>query len=281
MWSHTCPTSSASCQNTRGRTRSHSSQPPMAAASAADRMFLIYTEINTHISHNCSNILTIHGAQLHSAVSFTLTLHLKLEYWNIHIFCEISITKLPLHFDSLGKKRFKVQNEPRCFDLIALAFIFADTRNHPNMAAASWLKQGCHCEWELHPCNITGLCAVSYSLFILTFLSPLSSHSCLCRVLLRTSYCLVLTVWFSPTRYYFCVLLKSPAASTALKPAPPLVFVVVLHRCCIFIWFHFDFWGDCFSFSSFRQLCCLLDCQTPRACRALSLARTVTSSVIG
>lgn len=104
MWSHTCPTSSASCQNTRGRTRSHSSQPPMAAASAADRMFLIYTEINTHISHNCSNILTIHGAQLHSAVSFTLTLHLKLEYWNIHIFCEISITKLPLHFDSLKKK---------------------------------------------------------------------------------------------------------------------------------------------------------------------------------
>lgn len=76
-----------------------------------------------------------------------------------------------------------------------------------------------------------------------------------------------------------------PAASTALKPAPPLVFVVVLHRCCIFLWFlfflFFHFWGDCFSFSSFRQRCRLLDCQTPRACRALSLVRTVSSSVIG
>lgn len=87
--------------------------------------FLIYTEINTHLSQNCSEISTIHGAQLQSAVYFTLTLHLKLEkFFSIHIFCKMSITQLPLHFDSL-KKRSKVQNEPHCFNLIALAFIWA------------------------------------------------------------------------------------------------------------------------------------------------------------
>lgn len=94
-----------------------------------------------------------------------------------------------------------------------------------------WGKQtdlSCRCVWELHPCSISGLWAVVcsvcvssvsflFAFWLLSFLSLLPP----CRVLLRTSCCLVITVWLSPSSLWLSVLLKSPAASTALQPPLP------------------------------------------------------------
>lgn len=81
--------------------------------------------------------------------------------------------------------------------------------------------------WELHPCSISGLWAVVCSVCVLSsvcFLFPFWLLSFLSllpprRALLRTSCCLVGTVWFSPL--FLFVLLKSPAASIALQPPLP------------------------------------------------------------
>ena len=56
----------------------------------------------------------------------------------------------------------------------------------PNSAVMfSWLKWGCQCVWELHPCSISGLWAVVCSVcgssvdFLLAFDSSHFSHCCL------------------------------------------------------------------------------------------------------
>lgn len=90
-----------------------------------------------------------------------------------------------------------------------------------------WLRRGCRRVWELHPCSISGLWAVvcsvcvssvSFRLWFLSFLSLLPP----CRVLLRTSCCLVITVWLSPSSLLFlclaevsCSLHSSAASSTS------------------------------------------------------------------
>lgn len=103
-----------------------------------------------------------------------------------------------------------------------------EKQTDPNSAVMFfWLKQGCQCVWELHPCSISGLWAVvcsvcvsffSFRLWFFSFLSLLPP----CRVLLRTSCCLVITVWLSPSSLLFlclaevsCSLHSSAASSTS------------------------------------------------------------------
>lgn len=115
-------------------------------------------------------------------------------------------------------------------DLLALAPL-AFTRSD-----ASWLKQGCDRACESCTLALLAACVLfSYSVFILTLSSPLSSLTVAFAGCCSGRHPVLYSMSDSPTRSYFCVLLKSPAASTAPKPAPPLVSVVVLHRCCVFI----------------------------------------------
>lgn len=127
--------------------------------------------------------------------------------------------------------------------------------------------------WELHPCSISGLwavvCSVSVSsvsflfrLWLLSFLSLLPP----CRVLLRISCCLVITVWLSPSYLLLSVLLKSPAASTALQPPLPPPPVSLLWFCIavVFLVKLFFGGGGCsFEFIFCLLTCFLFDCQTP------------------
>lgn len=102
---------------------------------------------------------------------------------------------------------------------------------------------GCQSVWELHPYSVSGLWAVVFSVcvpfrFPVSFFSsspfdpPSLSRLPLCRVLLRTSCCLVITVWLSPS------LLLFPCRWSLLQPLCSLFLshsVVVLHRCCTFV----------------------------------------------
>lgn len=116
--------------------------------------------------------------------------------------------------------------------------------------------------WELHPCSIGGLWApvapvlfVYFSFFWLfsSFLSLLPS----CRVLVRTSCCLVITVWLSSFSVPSCLAevscsLHSPAASTSSWLSPSwfciavffsILFGVILWVCllsCIFLFWLSD-----------------------------------------
>lgn len=166
---------------------------------------------------------------------------------------------------------------------------------------------GCQSVWELHPCSISGLWAVVFSVcepfcsFFLFFpSSPFDSPSLSplppCRVLLRTSCCLVITVWLSPS------LLLFPCRWSLLQPLQPLPLPVSLSRgsasllyfcwrCFIHLFIHwFVFWGgrsfafpylfvDLHSFFFSRQTC------HPPLCPPCALpwfsAAPVYSSVIG
>lgn len=94
---------------------------------------------------------------------------------------------------------------------------------------------GCQSVWELHPCSISGLWAVVFSVcepfcsfFFFFPSSPFDSPSLSplppCRVLLRTSCCLVITVWLSPS------LLLFPCRWSLLQPLQPLPLPVSLSR---------------------------------------------------
>lgn len=132
-------------------------------------------------------------------------------------------------------------------------------------------------------CRLFCLCILGFlfRLLLLSFLSLLPP----CRVLLRTSCCLVITVWLSPFSLSLSVLLKSPAASTALQP--PLPPPVSLCRGSASLYFSSPpspfFWGDPLSSSSvcwlalfflfflyFLSLFWLSDTSLPSARRAFS-----------
>lgn len=91
-----------------------------------------------------------------------------------------------------------------------------------------WLFRGGRCVWELHLCSISGLWAVVCSVrvssvpfsfclwLLLIFLTVASLQGVAQDFMLSCNHCLTLSFFC-----YFSVLLKSPAASTALQPPLP------------------------------------------------------------
>lgn len=117
----------------------------------------------------------------------------------------------------------------QCNECDFLLTLLRKTKRSKQCSDVFWLKRCCQCVWELHPCSIGGLWAVvcsvcepsvsfRFAFWFLSFLSLLPP----CRVLLRTSCCLVITVWISPSSLLFlclaevsCSLHSSAASSTS------------------------------------------------------------------
>lgn len=121
------------------------------------------------------------------------------------------------------------------------------------MCLGCWGRQ---CAWELHPCSISGLSSVLFVYPQFLFLFAFDSFSFLsllppCRVLLRTSCCLVITVWLSPSSLlFFCLAevscsLHSSAASSTSSCLSLLWFcitVVFLYLFVCFLGWSFEFY---------------------------------------
>lgn len=93
-------------------------------------------------------------------------------------------------------------------------------RDRSDFVSLFWLKQDCRCVWELHPCNTAGLCAVSYSVFILTFcplsvLSQLPLQGVAQDVMLSRTHRFILSdsLWFLCVAKVSCSLHSSEACS--------------------------------------------------------------------
>lgn len=183
-----------------------------------------------------------------------------------------------MHFELLKKSLWKIsifRNDLVLFSLSNSSFKegLGLGRDRSDFISLFWLKQDCRCVWELHPCNTTGLCAVSYSVFILTFcplsvLSQLPLQGVAQDVMLSRTHRFILSdsLWFLCVAKVSCSLHSSEACSPSCLccgSASLLYFDFV----CLFVLFL----GWLFKFFFFLSTCFLLDCQTPRACLVRSL----------